>query len=450
MLLDWLQDNLLTDAEAAKTTLTSVVNEALPFAVRAGAAAVWLIKHGADTSVLKKIDVLRAALQGYLVETLQLSLPLVQHVSSVDKNGLNNLLLVIANNSPGIHNDVSMIEHLQALGAKLTAQEWQDILYSTLTQSGQNWVMANLAVAQGADINTLDLNNIINRAIAAAPAYSNTSQEKHVDIVSLFYFLRIHGVDSSKLDVAQLRSIAEEKNNTAAIEQLKKVNRQVKQIPAEEILQQLYKELIPPPTTLAYDTSDDTDFLLHEAVKDYWDKKSFVWLLLYVEKVRGKITLMDMVEVIRFTPYLGSLEYNEKMDEMLVNLGLAEQKEELAQVLLKQIFDSEEIHPFPLSFARWAVSNGADINDYSPHAVVRAIINNAEIWRNRGDYHQHIRPPVTNDIIFFLRRNDFPFDEIDKDKILKRVGESEASTYVLENIEREKGLFKNKQQTQAQ
>ena len=462
VLLDWMKDNLFTDTEAAKTILTSIGDEVLPFALRVGAgqAAIWLIKQGADASVLKETDALSFALQGYLVESSQLSLPLAQHASNVDKHSLNDLLLMIANNSSGVPEDISMMEHLQVLGAKLTAQEWQDILHSTLTKSNPNWLMANFVVAQGADINALDLNNIVSKAIEAAHAY-NTS-ELHVrlepiDIVSLFNFLHIHGADRSKLNVAQLQSIAEEKNVTEAIEQLKNVNKQVEQIPAEEILQQLYAELTPP-TTLAYVADSGKDFLLYEAVKDYWDKKSFAWLVLYIGKVRGASTLTDMlVETIRFTPYLGSPEYNEKMDGVFETLGLAKEKEELAQVLLTQIFQSKEIHPFPLSFAQWAVSNGASINHPDQNTVVRAIINNQEMMMQKDAFrsslsvlfdkekippkedYPDIRIPFDDAIIFFLEDSGFHFNMVNNHEVMRITEASDAAIIlVLGGVAREK------------
>ena len=452
MSLDWMKDNLFTDTEVAQTILTSVVNEALPSALRVGAgqAAVWLVKHGADVSVLKATETLRTALQGYLVETLQLSLPLAQHASNVDKHSLNDLLPMIVNNSSGLRQDVAMMEHLQMLGAKLTAQEWQDILLSTLTKSNPNWLMANFVVVQGADINALDLNNIISNAIAAMHEYKNIRDLTEVvtpqgyfrlppiDIVSLFDFLRLHGVDRSKLDVAQLRSIAEEKNNTEAIEQLQNVNQQVEQVPAEEILQQLYAELTPP-STLTYDAEGGKDFLLYETVKDYWDKKSFAWLVFYIGKVCGASTLTDMlVETIHFTPNLGYHDYNEKMDGVFEILGLAEQKEELAQVLLNRLFHSKEIHPFPLSFARWAVSNGANINHPDQNTVARAIINNEEINIHKEDY-RHIRTYNINDIIFFLEKNHFNFDAVDDYEVMRITEASDAAiTTVLGDRARKK------------
>lgn len=430
-LLNWMKYNLFVEAEASRAILSHVLNRALPFAVRVGAteAAVWLLQHGANMGVLEETNLLRAAMQGYLVDTGDINLPLAQHIHDIDKSILDEMLSVIAKENGSAQN-IRAMEHLQKLGASLTAEQLQKTLLYSIGQRG-DWVMANWAMAQGTDINALDPNSIVSYVIDDTYRFNSNSRSTVIfeptNIAVLFDFLRMHGVD--QLDIAQLRSKAEEKNITAAIEQLQQVNKRVELIPAAEIWQQLYVELPSIPAKI-YDAVGGKDFWLYEVVKDYWDKENFVWLMLYIGKIYGANTLTEtLIEVVRFTPYLGRYEYNEVMDNLIERLGLAEQKEALAQTMLNRVFQCEEKHPFPLSFARWAVSNGANINQPDQHAIVRAIINN-----EMSDY----RSPSPNDIIFFLQNNGFHFDGIDQQHILLETEASDAANYVLGRIYKER------------
>ena len=429
MLLDWMKNNLFVDTDTSHEILALSLNEALPFAVRTGAteATVWLLKHGANTSVLKETDLLRAALRGYLVDTGGIiSLPLAQHVSDVDESILAEVLYMITRD--GVYKlsqqHIFTMKHLQNIGTKLTSRELQETLWRSLTWHERNWMMANWAIAQGADINALDLNKLISIVIKDWWVYLNKLKSplsvKSVNIDALFDFLRMHGFDHSKLDVAQLLSEAEEKNCIAAIAQLNKLDEQVENISAAEVVQQLYKE-VPTTATPTYAASDNVDFLLHSAIRDYLDKKSFVWLFLYIGKVRGVDTTTDkLMELVRLIPYEGLYIYNEGMDRLIATMGLAEQKAVVAQEMLSRLFQSKEKHPFPLSFARWAVASGADINQLDRHAVVRTIINNAVIDIEHGGkpYRDNkLLIPSRNDIFLFLQRSGFHFDAINQQHV---------------------------------
>lgn len=441
MLLDWMKTNLFADTDTARRVLAQSLNESLQVAVRTGATetAVWLLKHGANTNVLNETDLLRAALLGYLFDTDGvIGLPLAQYVSNVDKNILDDVLYRITRD--GVYQlserHIFTMRHLQNLGAKLTLKKLQETLYRSLTWHKRNWAMANWAIEHGADINLLDLNKLVRNAIKDWSVYNSSTKlpnTSFVNIDAIFDFLHMHGFDHSKLDVAQLLSEAKENNFTAAIAQLSRVGEQVESISTAEIMQELYKEL---PTTAmpTYVDSDNEDFLLHSAIREYLDKKSFIWLFLYIGKVRGANTTTDtLLEVVRLLPYGVFFTYSDWMDGLIVSTGLAEKKEVVAQEILNRLFQSEEKHPFPLSFAHWAVANGADINQPDQHAVMRAIINN-EVMYVEPHRDNKLLIPSLNNIFLFLQKNGFNFETIDQQHIPQETEVHDVATHVLETL----------------
>lgn len=220
MLLDWMKNNLFAGTDADRKILAQSLNASLPFALRAGAteATIWLLKHGVNTSsVLEEVDLLRAAMLGYLVDTSSISLPLAQHGREVDTSILDEMLQKIA--SDGVYEvsgkHILMMEHLLELGAKLTSQELQNILQRSLTKPEEgNWVMANWAVAQGADINQPD-QHAVARAIIDNEVVKERLRRRgshpifnNVDIV---YFLEKNGFYFKGIDKQYIERIAEER-----------------------------------------------------------------------------------------------------------------------------------------------------------------------------------------------------------------------------------------------
>lgn len=449
MLLDWMKDNLFADTEAHRKILAMCLKEALPFALSAGASqtALWLLKQGADTSALEETALLQTAIFSHLVEAGRLSLPLAQYARDIDKNILDEVLREVAYDGASelSRNHIRTMEELLELGAKLTAEELQEVLQKSLRNSmgNTNWLMAHWSIAKGADINALDLNNIVSGAIEDwwkdtnnTPGYVKFG---FTDIDTLFDFLRLHNIDHSKLDVEQLLSEATEKNYDAAVAQLNRVDEQVDGPSAAEVLQQLYTEL----GGLAlqtYDARGSRNSWLSDAATDYIiHKESIVWLLLYIGKIRDAHTWQDMMtEVVRTLPYEGTVAFNPWVDALFESMDLTKEKTAEAQSMLNRIFQTQDKHPFPLSFSMWAVDNGADINQPDQHAVMHAIIDNELLGTERGDapYKDgELRLlPSLNNIDHFLRKSGFYFEGIDQEYILQTTEESDVAAQVFARL----------------
>lgn len=441
MLLDWMKNNLFADTKAHHKILAMCLKEALPFALSAGASqtALWLLKHGADTSALEEAALLQTAIFSYLVEAGSLSLPLAQYARDIDKNILDEVLREVAYDGASAlsGNHIRTMEELLELGAKLTAEELQEILQKPL-RGNANWLMAHWSIAKGADINALDLNNIISKAIEDWWKDTNNppgfAKFGFTDIDTLFDFLRLHAFDHSKLNVEQLLSEATEKNYDAAVAQLNRVDEQVDSPPAREVLQQLYTQL----GGLAlqtYDARGSRSSWLSDAATDYIiHKESIVWLLLYVGKIRDAHTWQDMmIEVVRTLPYEGTVAFAPWMDALFKSMELKE-KTAVAQSMLNRIFQAQDKHPFPLSFSMWAISNGADINQPAQHAVMRAIIDNELLNAERGGapYKDgELFLPSLNSIAHFLHRSGFHFEGVDQEYILQTTEEPDVAAHVF-------------------
>ena len=254
--LDWLKDNLLTDTVADRVIFVSFLNVALPLTLHRGAsqAAIWLLKHGADASVLEEADLLRAVMFSDLLDTGSINVPLAQYAgNSGHEHLLNKILSKIVSHfnlaSGGeSYEHIRAMEYLPELGAKLSPKHLQEVLGLSLARG--NFVLTSWAVAQGADLTTIDLNSIVSSIIERWRRYNNKPRHytisAPVDIEEFFVFLRLHDFDHNQLDVERLLKEAEEKNVSVAIEQLKNVVSEQEEndsISAAEIWQQLYKKM---------------------------------------------------------------------------------------------------------------------------------------------------------------------------------------------------------------
>ena len=455
--LDWLKDNLLTDTAADRATFISALNVALPLTPRTGAgqAAMWLLKHGADASVLEETDLLRTAMFSSLIDTGSIRGPLAQYVS---KSGHEHLLSEMLSKivSSGVMGGVSnkhirLMEVLPELGAKLPPKHLQEVLQRSLTVG--NFVIASWAAAHGADLNTLDLNSILSTSIEEWQQNKKQPRKSFhvvdfnsVDTEGLFAFLRVHGLIAASLDVAQLPNEAEEKNVSVAIEQLKNVVSEQEEndsISAAEFWQQLYTEMKIERFTVSIElidnaqlADDSADLLLQNVAADYYktavdlDVQNLIWLPLYISKVRGMSSKVDMlVEFIRLfprTPILHGLTrkgvrlYYDRMDILIENMAsTTEEKTTIAQSTLDQIFNSEataEKYPFLLSLVNWAVDSGADLRQLDPYAVLRVIIDNEVL---RLDPTNTVNLPSITDIENQLLQEEGFLQGIDQQRVLQ-------------------------------
>ena len=307
--LDWLKNNLLTDTAADRATFVSSLNVALPLTLRTGAgqAAIWLLKQGADVSVLEETDLLPAAMFSYLVDTGSISVPLAQYASkSGHEHLLSEMLSKIVSSGVGVSGvsglskyHIRVMEYLPELGAKLPSKLLQEALMESLTEG--NFVLASWVMAQGADLATIDLNSIISDLIESWWQYNNKPKSyiifDPVDIEDFFAFLRLHDFDHSQLNVEQLLKVAEKKDVTVAIEQLKNAVSEQEEndsISAAEIWQQLYTKMSIERIDNEQPVDASMDLLLQNAYKDLAMSQNIVWLYLYIGKVRG--TTNSMIE----------------------------------------------------------------------------------------------------------------------------------------------------------
>ena len=459
--LDWLKDNLLTDTAADRATFISALNVALPLTPRTGAgqAAMWLLKHGADASVLEETELLQAIMFSYLLDTGRVSVPLAQYASkSGHEHLLSEMLSKIVSSGVGIsrssgvsYEHIHAMEYLLELGAKLSPKRLQDILDQSLTEG--NFVLASWVMAQGADLTTIDLNSIVSDNIERWWRYNNKPKGyiifDPVDIEDFFAFLRLHDFDHSQLDAEQLLKEAEEKNITVAIEQLKNAVSEQEEndsISAAEIWQQLYKKMPIERIDNEPLADDSADLLLYIAAMDYFymaaDRvvQNTVWLRLYIGKARGTSSMVDtLVEFIHLLPRESSHSYNAKMDTLIESMGLREEKTTIAQAMLDHIFNSEaaaEKYPFPLSFVSWAMYSGADLGQLDQYAVLRAIIDN-ELLK-----HSVPMSPNINDILeTILKKEESLLQGIDQQRVLQEAEAHGGAEYkaaaekVMETLE---------------
>ena len=435
-LLSWMKNHLI-DADTSSENLAQWFNGLLPLAVRSGArrAAKWLLRHGANASELEDTTLLRVAMLEYLMETGGISLPLARHVRDIDASILNVVLYKAASaevyNGRGHYS--TALDHLVELGAKLPQPQLQELLHSSLSIG--NWMMATWTVAQGAEINGLDLNAFVSKTIEDWKNYHRSSRplSEPVDVDALFDFLRIHGLDSNKLNLQQLLAEAEEKNITAAAEQLRTIHGHVERASPTEVLQRLREELqLSESAALTDDAGNTSASLLQDAVLDYLDTThSTVWLLLYMGRTNStsSSTRTDMLlEVVRLLPYEGIIRYKKWTDSLIRAIGTVKEREMVAQSMLNHAFKVKgEEHPFPLAFARWAVATGADINKPDPHTLMFAVIDHEVIKNKHRD-----RPSLSNrlpnivDVFIFLKNNNFASSRLDL-QLLQRDAEEKGA-----------------------
>ena len=115
-------------------------------------------------------------------------------------------------------------------------------------------------------------------------------------------------------------------------------------------------------------------------------------------------------------------------------MGLTKEKTAVAQSMLNRIFQTQDKHPFPLNFSKWAVAKGADINQPSHHAVVRAVIDTELLDVERGDApHKDSKThlPDINSIVNFLHSSGFFFKGVDQEYILQTAEDPDVAASVL-------------------
>ena len=188
-----------------------------------------------------------------------------------------------------------------------------------------------------------------------------------------------------------------------------------------------------------YGRDDSHNPLLSELVVDHIQEESILWLLLYVGKIRDAHTWQDMmIEAVRLLPYSGVTSFDTWMDALFKFMDLTKEKTAVAQSMLNRIFQAQDKQPFPLSFSRWAVDNGANINHPAQHAVVQAAIDNELLYAERGDaFHKDGNPPLLpliDDIAYFLHDSGFFFKGVDQGYILQTAEDPDVADSVLARL----------------
>ena len=224
-LLDYLreQGKALTEEQLNALLALGLEHEAIY-------SARWLLIHGADQQASSKIEEL--IVKNYLLSFFDGGeADFVAYLNNPDlmrdvtKDTLNTVLregmdLELLGSEGGEGEFLAVFDKLLELDAQLSSQELNEILYESLDKRWVNWKLVNWTIKHGADINQLDMNELILERIGSQKSYDIVAAAGNdpTPITAagvLFDFLVDNDLDRDKLDLPRLLGKAEAENTEA-------------------------------------------------------------------------------------------------------------------------------------------------------------------------------------------------------------------------------------------